>query len=192
MPRPSEEELMKKWCELVSTIAVPVHADVSRELANWACDQMEQPASVDGVMSFEEWHMSYYGRAHSQNKELIEMVWDKARIGMIPAANAINIPEVWPLDCAVRGIKVAYTYEGDACSPLQIAYIPRPTPPKPKWEPKDWEPVFYLDGYPRVGAAKEIGGEITIKRTDGGYEELPPSVVKQFDATKIGKPWDEI
>ncbi len=114
------------------------------------------------------------------------------RVGMIPEDETVRIPPVseWP-NWAV-GIEMTFTQQDSLGSQSSVQckkllYIPRPTP---AWVPQDWEPVIFAkpeDDTTLHGVY--FKGEIhfgDIYYTASGMRYA------KFDASKIGKPWDEI
>ena len=145
MKRPSDEEIRtraKAENLIQQKYKGDTIIDVAMHVANWAMDQMaKQEPKMGGILTFEEWHKVYYGRNHSQNKELIEMVWNIARADMIPAANAIQIPDEseWPEWS--QGIRIQHQgIKSDHWSIIKD--IPRS---KPAWKPCEGDIVAAWD-----------------------------------------------
>lgn len=118
------------------------------------------------------------------------------RQGMIPAENAVVIPDVseWPDDA----IAIHFSYaSATACySGMQIiSRIPRP---KPVWVPKVGEAVFFCTTDLTGQVARVIGFEIdhpncwSVINADGNTILPSKEHVKPFHPDHIGKPWSEI
>lgn len=91
----------------------------------------------DEVLSFEEWYHKYrdsddFYKPFPVN---LEDAFKAARQGMIPAKNAIQLPEEIEWPSFAMGIVVQYQYDIDHYNIGQqpIKYIPRS---KPKWTPE--------------------------------------------------------
>jgi len=127
-----------------------------------------------------------------------ESSWELARVGMIPEDQAVMIPDVGEWPEWAKEIHVSYC-EFRNCSSIHtdtpddmIATIKRPVP-VPVWVPKTNDKVFMVEsGLILVGVVWEeepIGCWIT---SNGVGRFYPRRDIKQFDASKIGKPWEEI
>lgn len=120
--------------------------------------------------------------------------FDKARVGMIPAENAVVIPDVseWPRHAT--GINVTYAWDcfDEAIGSPVIAYIPRP---KPVWVPRVGDRVFALDttdGMVHVGVIEEVNGNMSLVTSCGKKGWFHNKELKPFNDSYIPKPWSEI
>lgn len=162
------------------------------------------------VLTFEEW---YEKEGQAYVEEVVRKSWNAAREGMIPAGRAIEVPHysTWrrvanldrydqPIGYVVVGFPTLYTKEGQEedkprflkdGTPLDyLGYVPAPT-----WTPKIDEPVFALSLKQEVWVAKVNSmnnGVPVIVCSDGGESAWGLNHLKPFDASKIGKSWDEI
>lgn len=135
--------------------------------------------------------------------EHMEILWNIAREGMIPADQAIKVPPVeeWP----EWATEIKFSYMGsNGLSRKFISTIPRPVPAVPKWTPKVGDRVFAMTSFDFLGI---VGIEIIIPALSGGPDtffvrlstgdesSISPygiGYLKPFDASKIGLPWSEI
>ncbi len=115
--------------------------------------------------------------------------WQAALAWAESSGRYIKVPEEWPDDKSIIGMVLLHTSLTKDRYPDEVpAYIPRPTPPKPKWEPKVGEVVLARmhKGYAWIaGKYQESfdGGHVYRGLNGYGvYEEFAP-----FDATKIGE-----
>lgn len=146
---------------------------------------------MEKMLTFEEWCKKH---GMNQNSALVVAMFHEARIGTIPAENAVVIPPVgeWPDDALA--IHFSYASATACYSGMQIiSRIPRP---KPVWVPQVGEAVFVLRdvrGNVNVGIVTQTGWEEKVEVTIFGNtkQEWIPDV-KPFHESHIGKPWDEI
>jgi len=147
-------------------------------------------------MTFEEWYRSTPISMPPTLKE----TWNAARLNMIPADRAIEVPDVgeWPEDA--EGLAVCFMFEHEWENQVdwsRIKYIPRPVP---TWVPDVGDAVFVnhpqkirIDCYGVIPVCK-------VKEILNGYYELEaiPNIawnvesLKPFDPEKIGLPFDQI
>lgn len=143
------------------------------------------------ILTFEEW---YEKEGQAYVEEVVRKPWNAAREGMIPADNAVMIPSVtWREDFAFLSVElVAKNNNYERVYSGHIADIPRPIP---SWVPKVGEAVFAVFGEStecRFSVARYEGnGRVTWP--NGRLSEIGEvDRCKPFDASKIGKAWDEI
>ncbi len=140
------------------------------------------------ALTFEEW----LGRHDMYDNGDIREVFESARIGMIPEGEAVRIPSVseWP-----EGVEAVYVgYYDKGVLVKRIAYIPRPMP---AWTPKVGDFVFINLDLDYVTKGIGIGEVASIEHDRYKIKGMPNTswfrtALKHFDASKIGRPWEEI
>lgn len=159
---------------------------------------------MDKALTFEEWRKEYNTRYKGiLNEDMALMVWDAARIGMIPADRAVEIPDVsewpeWAKTVCLFYSEYVDKYGGYICRDGDI--ITRITIPVPAWVPKVGDRVFALVVRIDEGKEKRFVGIDEIASFDAsvypvmksnGYA-ADPKFIKPFSPEKIGLPWEEI
>lgn len=154
-------------------------------------------------MSFEEWIADYSDRVDTSTSAWTDDAKDafeSARLGMIPAENAVVIPPVseWPVWS--KGIVAVHSNDSRSeCEdwPESDGYVAFIDKPVPAWVPKVGEAVFVVRGTDvdvsvcRFSHVDEHGiwRVVTVKGQEQGFTD---SLVKPFHPDHIGKPWGEI
>ena len=77
------------------------------------------------LMTFEEWWQTK--PMYKDLKEAFEATFNAARLGTIPAENAIEVPEVGDWPEWAKGVRLYYTKFSDT-DDGDIVFIPRPVP----------------------------------------------------------------
>lgn len=158
----------------------------------------------DKMLTFEEW-----AKKHCIQDELnINAVFEDARVGMIPAENAVVIPPVseWPE--WATGVRMVFeeggawntpTSTGVSSTSQRIKTVPETHIPRPKpvWVPQVGDRVFLLWDfigcpYVQVGKLVQVNGINVQVLVDGVERAWGLANVKPFHESHIGKPWDEI
>lgn len=157
------------------------------------------------ALTFEEWYKKVQIDRISSLR-----IFDLARQGMIPEDEAVRVD--WERNKGCSGARIIYEYgdtgeviwrggpNGDSLclygnGKIEVGYWTRA--PKPAWTPKVGEAVFY-DGSAYVHVATVTGfytrdSQYTILLSNGGVvDRVKICELKPFDASKIGKPWEEI
>lgn len=161
------------------------------------------------ALTFEEWWLQPTTDINPSEKCIAEYAWNAGRVGMVPEDEAVWID--WEEHHGCTGARIIYEYGpfgtvvwnsgGEEMKATLVTsgnsyvktgeYIRRPAP---AWTPKVGDTVFYRHTGNNVGVGviesiKDYGKTAYYmkgSRDTGWYE------VKPFDATKIGKPWEEI
>lgn len=147
----------------------------------------------DKMMTFEEWCKKH---DMDQDNQFVVAMFHDARLGTIPAENAVVIPDVseWPNDMTHLCVE-AYDEHGSWWK--KLAEIPRP---KPVWVPRIGEKCFYELKIMNSGLElSHIAVEECDFECDSKVMRMKPSGIairfidlKPFHSDHIGKPWDEI
>lgn len=152
MSRPSDEEIRYKWNSLNQNDDPEYQNAI--DLANWAMDQIQfdqcyQEPKMKGVLTLEEIKDNISNSVCSSSDGAVHRAMRLARQGMIPAANAIEIPDEseWPKDAL--SIQIMYCYKIPEphekihrCPNLLIKEIPRS---KSVWKPLDSDTIVVWD-----------------------------------------------
>lgn len=160
---------------------------------------------MEKMMTFEEWDkLSPFHFGTKSAEEYKRDLFQMARKGMIPAENAVVIPE-WPNDKDIVGVVIGWDCNGPGCHLEEegkdyyklIKYIPRP---KPVWVPKVGEAVFLnpieahkpiyvgIIEHPDCDDSEQFFAR--YGRNDRCYWYIDR--IKPFHESHIGKPWDAI
>jgi hypothetical protein len=145
------------------------------------------------MMSFEEWKDSVWDIATNTPplETGLKELFDKARLGTIPAWGVIAAPPVEKWDAETTELAI-YAYDQHGCQQFYLGTVPRPTP---AWTPKVGEAVFAKiqpSNKLIVGRIHRVSGEIVDIEYDGIILGGTFLDVKPFSESKIGKPWSEI
>lgn len=198
--RPTEKEIEEKWESLRGRMTPP-YGNVSKDFVNWAMDRAtEGMMPIPEAVGYEEWNKAepcidskwLDDTSNAEIQRMFHFCWIDAQAALIASGRFIEIPKVedWP-DEAVS-IEVRFLDDSE----LHVTTIVQIDRPVPAWTPKPNDPVFYrLDSsLAMVGLCVEsrIDGYVKITTIDGNMVLPHKNHVKPFDASKLGKKWEEV
>ena len=160
MKEPTDQEIMEYW-------QLPVEDTIST-VRHFLALAKQEP---EGVLSFNDmWYEECNNPLPALTSyTLAQRIWNDARQGMIPAANAIQIPpeSEWSKDAT--DIQLLYTNPSTVFMRIPIAIIPRS---KPAWKPKVGDKIAYwFDGMTAVYFG-EYGNLDEVFRNEPHYAKV--------------------